>query len=135
MTMGNSLVLGNESWPAQLWVVRHAESEGNAARVAALKAGALTIAVPARDPDVPLSARGLEQARALGRWFGREVAVPPTAILTSPFRRTLETTATVAEAAGWALVEADEAGATAEAEAPAGPAAGERGAIRLIVDE
>src|SRR3954449_7833183 len=95
----------NEGWPEILWVVRHAESEGNAARMAALRVGALTIALPARDPDVPLSARGQEQARALGRWFGQEIAVPPTAILTSPYRRTRETTATVAEAAGWSLAE------------------------------
>ncbi|MFN8541300.1 MAG: hypothetical protein U0232_27965 [Thermomicrobiales bacterium] len=43
-------------WPEQLWVVRHAESVGNAACIAAQEAGEETIAVTIRDPDVPLGA-------------------------------------------------------------------------------
>ncbi len=55
------------AWPERLWVVRHAESTGNAARIAAHANGAHAIGVTARDPDIPLSARGIAQAGALGR--------------------------------------------------------------------
>ena len=51
--MGYGPMCGNGGWPERLWVVRHAESEGKAARAVALAAGAQTIALPTRDPDIP----------------------------------------------------------------------------------
>ncbi|CAA9565667.1 MAG: hypothetical protein AVDCRST_MAG18-1458 [uncultured Thermomicrobiales bacterium] len=126
----------NDDWPEELWIVRHAESVGNAARYAALAAGGLTIALPARDPDVPLSERGVEQARALGRWFGGSLSpAPPTAVLTSPYRRTRETTAYLAAAAGWPIFGALETGAPIAGSPAEADGAGDGASIPLIVDE
>lgn len=75
-----------------LIVVRHGESTGNAARIAALQVGAEELGVPQRDPDVPLSELGRAQAAALGE---RLAALPtderPTVALASPYLRTRET--------------------------------------------
>ncbi|GAA0935487.1 histidine phosphatase family protein [Actinocorallia libanotica] len=73
----------------ELILIRHGESAGNVARRAALRAGAQVIEMPCRDPDVPLSPRGREQARLLGRFLaGRR---PPDLIVSSPYTRALET--------------------------------------------
>ena len=56
-------------WPDRLWIVRHGESAGNVARDAAMTAGLAEIDIAGRDVDVPLSALGEQQSRALGRWF------------------------------------------------------------------
>lgn len=79
-------------WPTILWIVRHGESAGNVARDAADAAGALRIDLTGRDVDVPLSARGEEQAAALGRWFaeGQEDGRPEV-ILASPYARAIAT--------------------------------------------
>jgi broad specificity phosphatase PhoE len=78
--------------PSALWLVRHGESAGNVARDAAHSAGAPRIQIPERDVDVPLSARGVEQAHALGTWFGEQPAAEqPQIILTSPYRRAIST--------------------------------------------
>ena len=58
-----------QKWPDRLWLVRHGESAGNVARDAAEAAGHPVIDIPTRDADVPLSALGERQARALGDWF------------------------------------------------------------------
>ena len=122
-------------WPEQLWVVRHAESVGNAARDAAHASGAETIGVATRDPDVALSERGGGQAQALGRWLARPDADgPPSAILTSPYRRTRETAAQIATAAGWRLFGALESGAPVKGrDEPVSN--GDRSPIPVIVDE
>ena len=52
---------------AELVLVRHGESMGNLAAAAAIAAGAEVIELGYRDPDVPLSPVGVDQARALGR--------------------------------------------------------------------
>jgi probable phosphoglycerate mutase len=54
----------------ELLLVRHGESTANVAATAAEAAGSETIDVAERDADVPLSDKGLEQARALGAWVG-----------------------------------------------------------------
>jgi broad specificity phosphatase PhoE len=75
-----------------LWVVRHGESAGNVARNLAESEGLHTIDVVGRDIDVPLSALGERQSRALGRWIGELGAEQqPTAVLTSPYRRARQT--------------------------------------------
>lgn len=77
-----------QRWPERLWVVRHGESAGNVARDAAHDAGSSRIDIAERDVDVPLSARGEEQARALGRWFaGMPDEARPEVVLASPYRR------------------------------------------------
>src|SRR6188768_1171530 len=93
--------MARQQWPDRLWIVRHGQSAGNVARDAADAAGLTVIDIAERDVDVPLSALGEEQAAALGRWFS---AMPPgerpTIVLTSPYRRALQTTEHVATAGG-----------------------------------
>jgi broad specificity phosphatase PhoE len=95
---------------AELWLVRHAQSEGNVADDAARGARAERLELDIRDPDVPLSAVGKEQALALGRsWQGREPGRRPTRLLSSPYERATQTALLAVDAAGWDLrVEPDE---------------------------
>ncbi|MGV3569263.1 MAG: histidine phosphatase family protein [Ramlibacter sp.] len=89
-------------WPQILWVARHGQSAGNVARDAAEAAGHTMIDIEYRDIDTPLSALGVEQSRALGRWFGRQPAHErPQVILCSPYVRARETARLVLEEAGW----------------------------------
>jgi 2,3-bisphosphoglycerate-dependent phosphoglycerate mutase len=91
---------------AALWVVRHGESTGNVARDRAERSGATTIDIDVRDADVPLSETGRRQAADLHRWLDQLPADRrPDAVLSSPYRRTVET----AEIAA-AGIEAIEAG-------------------------
>jgi broad specificity phosphatase PhoE len=80
-----------------LTLVRHAQSAGNVANDAALAAGRHELDLAIRDMDVPLSALGEDQARALGSWL-RSLDRPPEVILSSPYRRAVDT-ATIAMAA------------------------------------
>ena len=77
-----------QKWPQNLWIIRHGQSAGNVARDAAEAAGHPLIDIATRDVDVPLSDLGIQQAEALGHWFG---GLPepqrPTVILTSPYVR------------------------------------------------
>ncbi|HET7233318.1 MAG TPA: histidine phosphatase family protein [Longimicrobium sp.] len=81
-----------QRWPDVIWIVRHGESAGNVAAAAAHEASLPTIQIATRDVDVPLSARGEEQATALGHWFA---SLPederPTVVLTSPYVRAQRT--------------------------------------------
>ena len=81
-----------QNWPEKLWLVRHGQSQGNVARDAAHEAGAHEIDIDLRDVDVPLSALGIEQAKAAGRWFA---ALPaderPELLLSSPYVRAKQT--------------------------------------------
>ena len=81
-------------------MIRHGESAGNVARLAASQAGRTHIDIEGRDVDVPLSDLGIEQAEALGRWFA---AMPeeerPEIVLVSPYLRA-RTTAERIHAAG-----------------------------------
>ena len=88
-------------WPARLWLVRHGESAGNVARDRAEAAGHPVIDIPMRDADVPLSALGERQARALGLWLGRRPPEEtPTTVLASPYRRARQTAQIALGAAG-----------------------------------
>ena len=85
--------------PAALWLVRHGESAANVARHAALAAQSPEVDLAIRDADVPLSARGEAQARALGRWLaGRPEAERPTVVLSSPYARARRTAELLVEA-------------------------------------
>ncbi|MGY1635798.1 histidine phosphatase family protein [Geodermatophilus sp. SYSU D00742] len=94
--------------PAVLWLVRHGESMGNVADAHAQATGAARLQLDIRDPDVPLSDTGRQQAEALGRHLA---ALPadqrPTAVLCSPFARAL-TTARLATAPLGVRVRTDE---------------------------
>jgi broad specificity phosphatase PhoE len=89
-----------QKWPDVIWIVRHGESAGNVARDAAEAAGFPVIDIAERDVDVPLSALGERQARALGRWFGALPAESrPTVVLSSPYVRARTTAELTLEAA------------------------------------
>jgi broad specificity phosphatase PhoE len=85
---------------AELVLVRHGESMGNLAASAAEATGAEVIDVGLRDADVPLSATGVEQARALGsRLGGLPPDQAPEVVWSSPYRRAVETTMIALETA------------------------------------
>ena len=87
--------------PTQLWLVRHGESQGNLADDRARELGVERLDLQVRDPDVPLSATGEQQADQLGRWLA---TLPPderpTAMLSSPFVRAADTARRAARAGG-----------------------------------
>ena len=86
--------------PAELVLVRHGESIGNLADRAAREAGAARLDLDARDADVTLSETGQEQARALGRHLkGLPPEARPTAVVSSPYRRSADTARLALEAA------------------------------------
>lgn len=89
--------------PSKLWIVRHGESAGNVARDAAHAGGLPDIQLETRDVDVPLSPRGEQQSKALGRWFA---AMPtdarPEVVFTSPYLRARATAKLVEQASGFA---------------------------------
>jgi broad specificity phosphatase PhoE len=90
-----------QQWPDRLWIVRHGESAGNVARDAAYASGLAVIDIAERDVDVPLSALGERQARALGEWFAAQPDdEQPTAVLTSPYLRARETATALRDAGG-----------------------------------
>jgi probable phosphoglycerate mutase len=67
----------------RLVLIRHGESEGNRERRFT------------RTPEVPLTLEGVEQARAAGRWIAARFA--PVRLVSSPFRRALQTGEALAE--------------------------------------
>lgn len=83
------------AWPDEIVIVRHGESLGNVAQAQAIETGADLIDVDDDDKSVALSARGIEQSRALGVWFAKQ---PPSVVWTSPFRRARETARIAADA-------------------------------------
>src|SRR3569832_2742410 len=90
-----------ECWPQTLWVVRHGQSAGNVARDAAEAAGLHLIDIADRDIDVPLSDLGMQQALALGDWFGQlPEGERPDVDLCSPYVRGRRTAKARIEASG-----------------------------------
>jgi 2,3-bisphosphoglycerate-dependent phosphoglycerate mutase len=91
-----------DRWPERLWLVRHGESAGNVARDAAYASGHTHIEIAVdRDIDVPLSDRGVEQSRALGRWFAEQAATErPEVLLSSPYLRARHTGELIRESGG-----------------------------------
>jgi len=85
-------------YPASLTLIRHAQSAGNVANDAARAAGLPELDLATRDMDVPLSDLGAEQARQLGAWF--EATGAPDLVVSSPYRRAVDTAAIALEAAG-----------------------------------
>jgi probable phosphoglycerate mutase len=92
-----------QHWPAQLWLVRHGQSQGNVARDEAHEGGKLVIDLKWRDVDVPLSDLGEQQAAAAGRWFAaRAEADRPQILLSSPYVRARQTADAICKAGGLA---------------------------------
>ena len=90
-----------QKWPDRLWIVRHGQSQSNVARQMAEAAARDHIGISVRDVDVELSALGIEQARAVGRWFGEMPPdLRPNIVLVSPYRRARQTAELICEAAG-----------------------------------
>lgn len=79
-------------WPSSLTLVRHGESEGNLADLAAKRAHAEALDLDMRDADVDLSDDGVKQATALGRWLEQlgEDDRPQIGIV-SPYQRARRT--------------------------------------------
>ncbi|HEV2886094.1 MAG TPA: histidine phosphatase family protein [Jatrophihabitans sp.] len=75
----------------ELILVRHGESIGNVAREEAESSGALSITMPMRDADVPLSELGMQQARAVGRWLAADLDRLPDTVWSSPYLRARQT--------------------------------------------
>ena len=103
----------------ELWLLRHGESTANVAATAAEQAGSETIDVEQRDADVPLSERGLEQARAVAGWLGEhgldastvsaaspgaDAGTSATSFWCSPYLRARQTIGTALDEAGLAPV-------------------------------
>jgi broad specificity phosphatase PhoE len=89
---------------AELVLVRHGESMGNAAAAAANAAGAEVITVDRRDADVPLSPVGQQQAEALGAGLRSLLADQrPTVVWSSPYVRARQTTEIALTASGTPL--------------------------------
>src|SRR5215204_5863970 len=89
---------------AELILIRHGESTGNAAAAAANAAQAEVIVIDQRDADVPLSPAGLQQAQALGAGLREALADErPTMIWSSPYIRAVQTAEVALEAAGVSL--------------------------------
>jgi broad specificity phosphatase PhoE len=96
-----------QTWPRQIWLVRHGQSAGNVARDAAEAAAGLHIDIAERDVDVPLSALGAEQARALASWFAAMPAQRrPNVVLHSPYVRAADTARIIIERLGPATLAA-----------------------------
>jgi len=79
---------------SELILVRHGESIGNVAREEAESSGALSIAMPMRDADVPLSEVGVQQARAVGQWLAASSDQRPDMVWCSPYLRARQTAQT-----------------------------------------
>ena len=77
--------------PTCVIAVRHGESTGNVAREAAEAERAELISIDQRDPDVPLSPRGEEQAAAVGRWLAGLPDGEPAVVWSSPYVRARQT--------------------------------------------
>src|SRR6478735_7084782 len=88
--------------PAELWLVRHGQSQGNVIRERPRADQQETLDIADRDMDVPLSELGVEQATALGRWLAGQSAVPDV-VVASPYVRAAQTAQGICTAAGLGL--------------------------------
>jgi broad specificity phosphatase PhoE len=86
----------------ELVLVRHGESEGNVAAAAAQAAHAEQIGLGQRDPDVPLSPVGVDQAVALGSGL-RALLTDGAVVWSSPYERARQTARLALQAAGSTL--------------------------------
>jgi broad specificity phosphatase PhoE len=88
-------------WPAQLTWIRHGESIGNVEARRAGEAGDARLNLTSRDADTPLSDVGERQAAAVGAWW-RDLPAHerPEVVLSSPYRRALDSARAAVKEAG-----------------------------------
>lgn len=85
-------LLGLQSGPSEITLVRHGESIANVADAHAQARHAEELELDARDADVGLSDTGRRQATALRAWWGHSAEEErPTLVLSSPYRRAADT--------------------------------------------
>lgn len=91
-------------WPAELTWIRHGESVGNIEARRAGEAGDARLNLDFRDADTPLSDVGERQAASVGSWW-RDLpeGERPEVVLSSPYRRALDTARLAVQEAGWDL--------------------------------
>jgi broad specificity phosphatase PhoE len=93
------------SGPREITLVRHGHSRANQADAEARDAGAESLELDRRDADVVLSATGRTEADRLAAWLAREgAAAQPTLVISSPYRRTVETAEHIVAGLGIELV-------------------------------
>jgi broad specificity phosphatase PhoE len=87
-----SIAAGRGTAPAELVLVRHAQSVGNIAADAARREGLSRLELDTRDADTPLSELGREQAAALAQHLsGLDPGRRPDIVLSSPYARAADT--------------------------------------------
>lgn len=92
MVPSDSMATGRGTAPAELVLVRHAQSVGNLADAAARARGLGRLELTTRDADTPLSGTGLAQAEALGRHLAALSArKQPDVVIASPYERAFRT--------------------------------------------
>ena len=93
-------VKAHVGWPEELTWIRHGESVGNVEARRAGEAGDVRLNLDFRDADTPLSDVGERQAAAVGAWW-RDLADDqrPDVVLSSPYRRALDTARIAVETA------------------------------------
>ncbi len=92
MNSSDSIATGRGTAPAELVLVRHAQSVGNVADAKARARGLGRLELTTRDADTPLSDTGLEQAGALGRHLaGLSPRKRPDVVVSSPYERAFRT--------------------------------------------
>jgi broad specificity phosphatase PhoE len=85
-------LVGLHDGPETLTLVRHSESVGNLADAEAQRKGVDRLELDIRDADVGLSDAGRQQADALAAWLKQAAeGERPTVVVSSPYRRALET--------------------------------------------
>ena len=93
--------LSSRQGPAELVLVRHAESLGNIADREAREQGRGRLDLEFRDADVELSETGLRQVEGLARYMSSlEEAQRPNVVLSSPYRRAADTARRAIDLAG-----------------------------------
>ena len=79
-----------QKWPSHIVIVRHGESERNAAKDRAKRsASAHSFGLGLRDMDTPLTKRGLEQARETGTALAKRRRFDT--VFSSPYKRAFQT--------------------------------------------
>jgi probable phosphoglycerate mutase len=95
----------DEKWPETLSILRHGQSAGNVARDLAESKSSDVIEIDFRDVDVRLSDLGHRQAHAVGEWLAQQPKEKqPTIILSSPYKRALQTAEEVGKSIGVEIV-------------------------------
>lgn len=85
-----------QKWPDLLIIVRHGQSERNVAKDQAKASGAAMVwGSNVRDVDTPLTALGIQQAVATGKFLRDRAAFD--VIFSSPYMRTVQTSQHIAE--------------------------------------